>query len=298
MNYKTTRSYSCSYCNELGHTINKCQSQEITKLDQQMRQIGLFDVILFMFSDTTNIDESITMLLFELNKLTNAEKKVLLLLNNIENSHLILGQELTFKLYDIYYLDKIQHYLNENLVQSNSTVVDEILQEIKGFPKHRFIECATNMCQLYINHEQLPNELHKIYNSLYPTEKKVLIEISTKTQTHTNTQTQINKKQECPICYDEIASSEQITTNCQHVYCRPCIDEFLYQETSKPRQQQQQHHKVYCPMCRTEITSLETQNQKTKNDLQEKYCSKKTNTIVEETQTQMIYTMVATMIGF
>jgi hypothetical protein len=236
------------------------------------------------------------MLLFELNKLTNSEKKVLLLLNNIENSHLLLGQELTFKLYDIYYLDKIQHYLNENLDQPNSIVVDEILQEIKRFPKQRFIECATQMCQLYINHEQLPNELQKIYHSLYPTEKKVLIEILTKSTT-----TQTNKKQECPICYDEIASSEQITTNCQHVYCRPCIDEFLYQETSKPLQHQQQYqekqHKICCPMCRTEITSLETQNQETKNDLQEKYCSKKTK-FIEETQTQIIYTMVATMIGF
>ena len=287
MNYKTTRTYACSFCNESGHNIKKCQSQEITKLDRKIKQIGLFDIILFVFS-SLQLDENITLLTSELNKLSNAEKKVLLHLNR-EKSHQSEEEKTTMvhKLYNLYYLNKI------TLNQTTSNLFDEILQEIKKFPKQKFIEYATQISQLYLNHEQLQHELQNIFQSLYPTEKKAPIEFILR-QTTTTTQ-------ECPICYDEIAPSEQMKTNCQHIYCAPCVNQFLYQETSKQRQQKQQQIKVCCPMCRTEITSLETQNQETKFDFQEKYCTKPLEPLEpqeEQQQLQNMYTMVATLIGF
>ena len=291
MNYKTTRTYACSFCNESGHNIKKCQSQEITKLDRKIKQIGLFDIILFVFS-SLQLDENITLLTSELNKLSNAEKKVLLHLNR-EKSHQSEEEKTTMvhKLYNLYYLNKI------TLNQTTSNLFDEILQEIKKFPKQKFIEYATQISQLYLNHEQLQHELQNIFQSLYPTEKKAPIEFILRQTTTTTTTT----TQECPICYDEIATSEQMKTNCQHIYCAPCVNQFLYQETSKQRQQKQQQIKVCCPMCRTEITSLETQNQETKFDFQEKYCTKPLEPLEpqeEQQQLQNMYTMVATLIGF
>ena len=294
MNYKTTRTYACSFCNESGHNINKCQSEEIIKLDRKIKQIGLFDIILFVFS-SLHLDENITLLTSELNKLSNAEKKVLFILNR-EKSQASEGdgESMFHKLYKIYYLNNITDYLNNALNQPTSILFDEILHEIRNFPKQKFVECATQILQIYLNHEQLPHELQKIYQTLYPTEKKAPIEFLYNETTTTATTTQ-----ECPICYDEIAPSEQMKTNCQHIYCAPCVNQFLYQETSRQRQQ----IKVCCPMCRTEITSLETQNQETKNKLQEKYCSKQQQQpqqeqLQEEQQLQNMYTMVATLIGF
>jgi len=47
---------------------------------------------------------------------------------------------------------------------------------------------------------------------------------------------------ECPICFEKFAS-DSICTGCGHVFCSPCLQEYL-------------DRKQECPICRTKVTLL------------------------------------------
>jgi len=61
----------------------------------------------------------------------------------------------------------------------------------------------------------------------------------------------------CPICYED---KEQITTNCGHQFCGPC----MYQHLDSGNHS-------HCPMCRTNITELHVHQEQDANTVQEKY---------------------------
>ena len=50
------------------------------------------------------------------------------------------------------------------------------------------------------------------------------------------------KKEQCSICL-EVTEGEQVTTECEHVFCKKCIEKHLKNNNS-------------CPNCRTIITKL------------------------------------------
>ena len=61
----------------------------------------------------------------------------------------------------------------------------------------------------------------------------------------------------CPICYED---KEQITTNCGHHFCGPC----MYQHLDSGNH-------AHCPMCRTNITELHVHKEQDATTVQEKY---------------------------
>jgi hypothetical protein len=61
----------------------------------------------------------------------------------------------------------------------------------------------------------------------------------------------------CPICYED---KEQITTNCGHQFCAPC----MYQHLDSGNH-------AHCPMCRTNITELHVCKEQDATTVQEKY---------------------------
>ena len=54
------------------------------------------------------------------------------------------------------------------------------------------------------------------------------------------------KKEKCSICL-EVTEGEQVTTECEHVFCKECIEKHLKNNNS-------------CPNCRTIITKLYNNN--------------------------------------
>jgi hypothetical protein len=67
-----------------------------------------------------------------------------------------------------------------------------------------------------------------LFKKLNPTQQKLFILFYYK------------EKTECPICYDIITNNNQITTNCNHIFCKNCTDIFLSNNRS-------------CPYCRNTI---------------------------------------------
>lgn len=53
--------------------------------------------------------------------------------------------------------------------------------------------------------------------------------------------------QECPICLENIEEEEQSILNCNHIFCKKCIDDYIKQK------------KNTCPLCRGEIKNYSYQ---------------------------------------
>jgi hypothetical protein len=53
--------------------------------------------------------------------------------------------------------------------------------------------------------------------------------------------------QSCPICLEHIKEEEQSILNCNHIFCKKCIDEYIHKK------------KNTCPLCRGEIKNYSYQ---------------------------------------
>ena len=279
---KTTRSYSCSYCKKQGHNIGNCKEKMIN-LDQKMKDIGVFDLLLFTFGSIEMLLENKTLLQRELVQLTEKELKMLMTVNG-EKSNLLPKNAMMNKLYLIYYFNRIMYGTVSNL--------NEITQEVKKYPKEKFEKYS----RILISHngDEFSNEIKKIYCKLYPEPIKANIKIIATTQNCNKT------KKECPICYDEVDASEQIQTNCNHVYCAGCIEGFLEKEIQKTEELHPHTHCVCCPMCRSEITTLEMSVEKF-NSIQ-KYCVPQAESRLpiktEDYRESGLYSLISNMVGF
>jgi len=282
---KTKRSYSCSYCKKQGHNIGNCK-EKITNLDQKMIEIGVFDLVLFTFGSIEMLLENKTLLQMELYQLTEKELKILMRVNG--ETLKLTKSGMMNKLYLIYYFNRIMYGTVSNL--------NQITQEVKNYPKEKFEKYS----RILISHNggEFSNDIKKIYRKLYPEPIKANIKII-------STPRNCNKtKKECPICYDEVNASEQIQTNCNHVYCAGCIEGFLEKEIQKT----EDTPCVSCPMCRSEITTLEMSVEKTMSI--QKYCvppapaeaqpesQSQTPIKTEDYRESGLYSLISNMVGF
>jgi hypothetical protein len=204
---------------------------------------------------------------------------------NGEKINLLPKNAMMNKLYLIYYFNRIMYRTVSNL--------NEITQEVKNYPKEKFEKYS----RMLISHngDEFSNDIKKIYRKLYPEPIKANIKII-------STPRNCNKpKKDCPICYDEVNASEQIQTNCNHVYCAGCIEGFLEKETQKT----EDTLCVSCPMCRSEITSLEISVENF-NSIQ-KYCVPQSQS-QSQSQSQLpiktedyresgLYSLISNMVG-
>lgn len=52
---------------------------------------------------------------------------------------------------------------------------------------------------------------------------------------------------ECPVCYDNITPTQQITFNCSHIMCGPCVGQLVKHSPTND---------IICPLCRTCISIM------------------------------------------
>jgi len=62
------------------------------------------------------------------------------------------------------------------------------------------------------------------------------------------TESELCQIKQCPICYDDRAEINLMTTNCNHIFCNTCITTHLDTERNKRH--------PHCPMCRSIITTM------------------------------------------
>jgi len=63
---------------------------------------------------------------------------------------------------------------------------------------------------------------------------------------------------ECPICYENVPSSNAVELNCGHKFCGDCISNSLKQVSNVA------HH---CALCRTDITGCSVSNKKLQKEI-------------------------------
>jgi len=80
----------------------------------------------------------------------------------------------------------------------------------------------------------------------------------------TETAAQLQRHQDCPICYsDETKLIDMITTNCNHEFCKTCICRHIDGAPTNRR--------ACCPMCRADIRSLVVKDLEFCEELNRKY---------------------------
>lgn len=249
---KTKTPSKCAYCHHIGHNINNCKDPSIEILDKTMMEKMIFITVLFK----TLISHYDIILCFKelLNMLSYEQLKILIYKKNLKKLTINDDKHTYVDYLCVNYQDIIYSYSNNILKQKINEISDE------NFKIYGDEYLKTNLISDSFEHEELL--LDRMYEFRPPQRK---FHITTTTTTAIKTPTQPPKK-DCPICLDEIPSTNQIITNCNHTFCNNCIETYfksLNSNINKP---------PVCAYCRDPMKSLEISDPILCKQIQTKYC--------------------------
>ena len=239
----------CAYCHHIGHNINKCKDPSIEILDKTILEKFVFITVLFR---TLVSHYDISLCVKELlNLLSYDELKILIYKKNLKKLTINDDKHIYVHYLRVNYQDTVYSYSKNQLKQKLNEISDENYQ-IYGdeYLKTNLISDSFELEELLLN---------RMYE-FRPPQRKFDITIKT-------TPTQPSTK-DCPICLDEIPSSNQIITNCNHTFCNDCIQKYFKSLNSNINTQ------PICAYCRDPMKSLEIPDPKLCKQIQTKYCNK------------------------
>jgi hypothetical protein len=253
---KTKAPAKCAYCHHVGHNINNCKDTSIDILDQTMMEKMIFITVLFR----TLISNYDIILSFKgiLNMLSYEQLKILIYKKNLKK--LTINDDKNTYVYYLClnYRDKVYSYSKNQLKPKFNEISDENYQTYGD--EYLKTNLISNSFQL---EELLLNRMYEFR----PPQRKFDIIATTPIPTQPQTQTQPPTK-DCPICLDEIHSTNQIITNCNHTFCNDCIQKYFKSLNSNINTQ------PICAYCRDPMKSLEIPDPKLCKQIQTKYCNK------------------------
>lgn len=218
----------CSYCRTAGHRINNCDNQNITILIDSLRSIFNGQNVQELYDHLDIQPPSLV---------TAAAAKIYIRISSTAEQ----------KKYGIvtFIVNEYNRQQDYNNRQQNNYNINE-QNEIQNMQNEVANEDA------YINMLRQDRALLAFVIELlqvlseprHPTIRPVLV----------LSEPQVTM---CPICYED---KEQITTNCGHQFCGPC----MYQHLDSANH-------AHCPMCRTNITELHVHKEQDATTVQEKY---------------------------
>jgi hypothetical protein len=214
----------CSYCRTPGHRVTHCDSQNITILINTLRNIFNGENIQDLYD---NLDSQDPILV------TAAAARIYIRVRSTQEQ-----KKFGIVTFIVNEYNRQQNYNNQN--QNNeqneiNNMQNEVTEEDAYINMLRQDRALLTFVIQLIDILSQPRR---------PTIRPVL----------TQTAPQVSM---CPICYED---KEQITTNCGHQFCVPC----MYQHLDSVNH-------VHCPMCRTNITELHVHKEQDANIVQEKY---------------------------
>ena len=245
----------CAYCHHIGHNINKCKDPSIEILDKTVLEKFIFITVLFK---TLVSHYDISLCVKELlNLLSYDELKILIYKKNLKKLTINDDKHIYVHYLRVNYQDTVYSYSKNQLKQKLNEISDENYQ-IYGdeYLKTQVISDSFELEELLLN---------RMYE-FRPPQRKFDITITSTTPKTPTTQTQTITK-DCPICLDEIPSSNQIITNCNHTFCNDCIQKYFKSLNNNINQ-----HPV-CAYCRDPMKSLEIPNPVLCKQIQTKYCN-------------------------
>lgn len=246
----------CEFCLKEGHCIKKCNSPMIEHIHQE-----LIDAAIFSYFVTDNTDFlRIWLRTFPVEYLCVIGYKFGIKKTKFE-SYMIL-------LETIYWNTQIQIPLGIELFER----IDE--KRIQYFARKLV--------------ERLPTFDYRIGEILYtlrPPQRKFNIRTMMLCR---ETSEELKELKECPICLsDEIKYADILTTNCKHIYCKPCLANYFKSLNRKPLTTIPK-----CPMCRTDIKTLEIKDPEIYKEINKKFC------ISPKTPFQEIIETIQNIVGF
>ncbi len=239
--------FKCSYCNKIGHKINKCNHAIIKQLNNNVVERTIFSHMVIPY--TLASKRYIRLYLCSLSEINLL---MLCYYTKIKKYSTEYKKSSYINLLLEYYYEKLNQDLN-TLTFMLSTISDENYEKYTN-------EILNNSVSLSLTFEIEEMILHYVY--LYrPPQRKFNIQLVTVKQRSTS-----NTKNECPICYETYPQSKIIRTGCSHNYCKECLVSYFKSLNSS-------NVNPSCACCRKSIVTLEIENKKMREEIQQKYCN-------------------------
>ena len=238
----------CSYCNNPGHKINKCttNNERIKKMNDDIVERTIFSRLVipnhFIAKKYLRVylcshsEINLLMLCYytKLKKYSTEYKK---------SSYINLLVE--------YYYQKLSQNLN-TLTHMLSVISDENFEKYTN-------EIFSNSVSLSLTFELQETIVQLIYH-YRPPQRKFNIQLVTKSP---RCKTRNN---ECPICYETYSNTEIIRTGCNHNYCKDCLISYFKSLNNN-------NNSPSCACCRKLIVILQIKNKKIRDEIKNKYCT-------------------------
>lgn len=228
--------YKCSFCKELGHKINQCNSKNIGVLYKKCIEALVF---------STNIFNNNVFIYIWLYYLRISER--IILSNKIFNNNKKNNSKFTI--------------LVNKLLENESDNLDfiEIFNEIDDETIQFYIQL--------INIEFKGHYMREFYLNKITSFKSCQRKFTIETEIIS---IESDESNECPICLDNTnISNKLIKTNCNHNYCDKCLKRYLYSLNNDV------NIKPCCACCRTPIQKLYFQDEEILNLYNKRYIIEK-----------------------
>ena len=215
----TTTNPTCSFCKEGDHQINNCSSIELENLDKEAQFIAIFSIM--VMNEPYLIKKWLT-------SLTTKEKTALYYRNSDPTNQNKTRTQVDY-LTNIYYNHE---HSNDALMMLYDKIPDKKIQKyahiiITDFPQKK-------------------DEIKNLLEHYRPFQRKFKIKC-----TILQEQEQDQQQEECAICFENTASTNMLTTGCNHDFCVSCIAKYFKYLSKKSNKEHPS-----CALCRKPIQNL------------------------------------------
>lgn len=238
--------FKCSYCNKIGHKINKCNHAIIKQLNNNVVERTIFSHMVIPYTSASK-----RYIRLYLCSLSEINLLMLCYYTKIKKYSTEYKKSSYVNLLVEYYYQKLNQDLN-TLTHMLGTISDENYEKYTD----EILNNSGTLCLTFGVEETILNYVY----TYRPPQRKFNIQLVNNVQ-HSTPIT----SNECPICYETFSPTEIIHTGCGHNYCKECLISYfksLNNNDTPPT----------CACCRKTIIMLEIKNKKTREEIKNKYC--------------------------
>jgi len=246
---KAKRTFSCSFCYNEGHTINKCNDERIYMLENDIKENAAIDM---------KINLNAEYLHYYLETYT---KEDLLVIGYKLNLNIKSGQTLETiknKVIDYFILNKEDY--SELIKNMNAVELDYFANKV--------YQMMVNTNNTLLNEQEIKDIMHKGH----PINASLGLEIAVK-----QNEDPFFHDEECNICQNVIEFDDHIITNCDHIFCYKCLDNYLL------RFKNNNMTLISCPCCVSNLDAIVVSSVKNKRNLLSMYGDTESPFKIDET---------------
>jgi hypothetical protein len=221
--------YTCSYCNEIGHSINKCKHSDIEILQEKIKKDAVIHYYCMLKYD-------FNFLLYSLKLLTIPELRIISYKNKLDNKLSYKPNKLELQKY-LYFLVEYFSFENKESIT------------IPYFDNNILWDYATVINRLIHKKEVILVYMDIIKISPRPFVYNIDLELVNSIDDN-----EMNNNYKCSICLESMIDLNICLINCKHSFCSNCIK--LYLVSLYRYSKDYNNYYPNCPLCRTYISKI------------------------------------------